>query len=133
MTLQQQCADRRKKLGLTHQDIADQSNIPVSTVKKFFSESSKAPSFYVVAGICKELGVSMDAWAGLEPRFSASEETLQAKAEGLERQLDEARETVSILKDDLSDLRQALKLYRVVVLILSAGILLLGISGVWRG
>lgn len=119
MTLREICADRREKLGLTYLSIADQSGLPLSTVKKFFSADSKAPSFFVVAGICKALGVSLDDYVGIEKHLSADERTLQERAEGLERRLENKKQTISIMEDELHDLRRSLKLCRWIILGLS--------------
>ena len=59
MTLQEICAEKREKLGITYQQIADQSDLPLSTVKKYFSADSKTPAITTAGPICKVLGVSI--------------------------------------------------------------------------
>lgn len=119
MTLQEMCAERREKLGLTYLNIAEQSNLPLSTVKKFFSADSKAPSFFVVAGVCKVLGISLDAYVGIGDHLTADEKTLQERADGLEHRLANKRQTISLMEDELHNLRHSVKLYRWVILGLS--------------
>lgn len=144
MTLREICAERREKLGLTYLSIAEQSNLPLSTVKKFFSAESKAPAFFVVAGVCKVLGVSLDAYAGIGDHLTADEKTLQERADGLEHRLENKRKTISLMEEELHDLRHSVKLYRWIILGLSLLIVALigwGIYvdihcadyGLWRG
>ena len=131
MTLQEICADRRKKLGLTYLNIAEQSDLPLSTVKKFFSADSKAPSFYVVAGICKVLGVSMDEYVGIGDHMTADEKTLQERADGLEHRLENKKQTISLMEDELHDLRHSIRIYRWVMLGLGVVIVGLIIWCIW--
>lgn len=119
MTLQEICAEKRKKLGLTHLEISEQSDLPLSTVKKFFSAESKAPSFYVVAGICKVLGISLDEYVGIGDHLTADEKTLQERADGLEHRLENKRQTIGLMETELHDLRHSVKLYRWIILGLS--------------
>lgn len=119
MTLQEMCAEKRKKLGLTYLEISEQSDLPLSTVKKFFSAESKAPSFYVVAGICKVLGISLDEYVGIGDHLTADEKTLQERADGLEHRLENKRQTIGLMETELHDLRHSVKLYRWIILGLS--------------
>lgn len=131
MTLQEICAERREKLGLTYLSIAEQSNLPLSTVKKFFSAESKAPSFYVVAGVCKVLGVSLDAYAGIGDHLTADEKTLQAEKNGLEHRLENKRQTISLMEEELHNLRHSVKLYRWIIFGLSMLIVVLIVWCIW--
>ena len=131
MTLQEICAERRKKLGLTYLNIAEQSDLPLSTVKKFFSAESKAPAFFVAAGICKVLGISMDEYVGIGDHFTADEKTLQERADGLEHRLENKKQTISLMEDELHDLRHSVKLYRLIMLGLSLLIVLLMVWCAW--
>ena len=83
MTLQEICAERREKLGVTYQSISDQSDLPLSTVKKYFSADSKAPAITTAGPICKVLGVSLDEYFGITEKLSISEELLNAKNDTL--------------------------------------------------
>ena len=83
MTLQEICAERREKLGITYQSIADQSDLPLSTVKKYFSADSKTPAITTAGPICKALGVSLDEYFGITDKLTMSEEVLSAKNDTL--------------------------------------------------
>ena len=144
MTLREMCAERREKLGLTYLGIAEQSGLSLSTVKKFFSAESKAPAFYVVAGICKVLGISLDAYVGIGDHLTADEKTLQERADGLEHRLENKRKTIGLMETELNNLRHSVKLYRWIILGLS--LLIVGLFawcvwvdihcanyGFWRG
>lgn len=100
-------------------EIAEQGDLPLSTVKKFFSAESKAPAFFVVAAVCKVLGVSLDAYVGIGDHLTADEKTLQERADGLEHRLENKRQTISFMEEELHDLRHSVKLYRVIILGLS--------------
>lgn len=144
MTLQEICAERREKLGITYQKIADQSELPLSTVKRFFSAESKAPSFYVVAGVCKVMGISLDEFVGIGDHLTADEKTLQERADGLEHRLENKRQTIGLMDEELHNLRHSVALYRFIILGLSLLIVVLVIwciyvdfhcadYGIWRG
>lgn len=65
MTIQDLCREKRAALNMTAQDIADASNVPLSTVNNFFANSSKAPSINTVGPICAVLGISLDEFFGI--------------------------------------------------------------------
>lgn len=73
MTIQEMCNEKRIALGLTHQNIADQAEMPLQTVRNFFSRASKAPSIYTTAQICAVLGVSLDQFFGIAERLTQEE------------------------------------------------------------
>lgn len=73
MTIQEMCNEKRMALGLTHQNIADQAEMPLQTVRNFFSRASKAPSIYTTAQICAVLGVSLDQFFGIAERLTQEE------------------------------------------------------------
>lgn len=66
-TIQDVCKEAKEQQHKSLKDIADEAEMPLSTVTNFFSSSSKSPSFYTVAPICKALGVSMDEYSGIVP------------------------------------------------------------------
>ena len=87
MTIQEMCNEKRIALGLTHQNIADQAEMPLQTVRNFFSRASKAPSIYTTAQICAVLGVSLDQFFGIAERLTQEEKhvaDLQAHIADLE-------------------------------------------------
>ena len=85
-------------LRLTHQDIADKADLPLQTVKNFFSRASKSPSVYTVAAICKVLGISLDESFGISEHLTPTEETLQARNDELERHVDAKADTIEIMR-----------------------------------
>lgn len=106
MTLQEICAERREKLGITYQSIADQSDLPLSTVKKYFSADSKAPAITTAGPICKALGVSLDEYFEITDKLTMSEEVLSAKNDTLrahkkelEKHLVDNDKTMKIMMD----------------------------------
>ena len=74
MTIQEMCNEKRIALGLTQQNIADQAEMPLQTVRNFFSRASKAPSIYTTAQICAVLGVSLDEFFGISERLTQKEQ-----------------------------------------------------------
>lgn len=81
--LQEMCREARDRLNYTNQDIADETGIPLSSVKNFFAATSKAPSAISAGLICKFLGISLDDYFEIVPAENA-----EAR---LRRQLKEAR------------------------------------------
>lgn len=85
-------------LRLTHQDIADKADLPLQTVKNFFSRASKSPSVYTVAAICKVLGISLDEAFEISEHLTPTEETLQARNDELERHVDAKADMIEIMR-----------------------------------
>lgn len=54
-----------RRTGKSYEDIAEEKNISVSSVYKFFSQKSKSPSFYNVIMIMKACHVSLDDMCGM--------------------------------------------------------------------
>lgn len=98
MNIQKQCQEQKDLLRLTHQDIADKADLPLQTVKNFFSRASKSPSVYTVAAICKVLGISLDESFGISEHLTPTEETLQARNDELERHVDAKADTIEIMR-----------------------------------
>lgn len=63
-TLRELCKESRGYK--TAQEIADETNIPISTVNNFFAVASKAPSVYTAGPICRACGVSLDKFFGID-------------------------------------------------------------------
>ena len=51
----------------TNQQIANETGISISTISKFFSGASSAPSVFNIAALCICLGVSLDDLMGIRP------------------------------------------------------------------
>lgn len=43
-SLQDICREARDRQGMTNQDVADNSNVPLSSVQNFFASTSKTPT-----------------------------------------------------------------------------------------
>lgn len=71
--------ERKKEINIKNAEIAALSNIPLSTVNRFFSGDHPNPSFSNVAGIAMVLGISLDELAGLkEPNESKINSRVEA-------------------------------------------------------
>lgn len=55
-----------ERSGMSYQDISDKAKISISSIYKFFSKSSKSPTFYNVVMIIKAIGASVDELCGLK-------------------------------------------------------------------
>ena len=69
--LQEMCREARDRLNFTNQDIADETGIPLSSVKNFFAATSKVPGLVYAGLICKFLGVSIDECLCITPAEDA--------------------------------------------------------------
>lgn len=143
MTIQDVCREKKVALGMTAQDIADASGIPLSTVNNFFAHASKSPALYTTALICAALGVSLDAFFNIGDHCTATEETLQAEKNGLEKRLSNKRETIDVQKHTIQMMEKALRWRNYAMLAMAAVIVLLLIwcvyvdmhalnIGIWR-
>jgi len=144
VTLQEICAERREKLGITYQQIADQSNLPLSTVKKFFSEKSKTPAITTAGPICKVMGVSIDEFWGITPKLTISEEVLSAKNDTLrahkkelEKHLVDNGKTMKIMMDGVRTRNRIIAALLVLLCLVAMYALYLDFHcvqiGFWRG
>lgn len=67
----------RAKHGLTYQQLADLSEVPVGTVKAIMSGSTTSPGFDTVCALMKAMGESVDAMVGIAPpEITVDEEKL---------------------------------------------------------
>ena len=103
MTLQDICKAKAQALSVTYQQISDGTNIPLQTIRNFFSRSSKAPSINTAGPICKILGVSLDEYFGITDRMTPTEETLSAKNDTLKAHREELEQRIAS-KDKAIDL-----------------------------
>ena len=63
--------ERKKEIKIKSAEIAALSNIPLSTVNRFFAGEQPNPSFANIAGIAMVLGISLDELIGMkEPNES---------------------------------------------------------------
>lgn len=58
----------RNKHGLTYQQLADMSNVPVGTVKSILTGATASPGFEATCAILAAMGESVDAFVGNDVR-----------------------------------------------------------------
>lgn len=137
MTIQDLCREKRAALGMTAQDIADASNVPLSTVNNFFANSSKAPSINTVGPICAVLGISLDAFYGIGTHYTANEETLHAENVGLEKHLSSKRQIITMMEQGVKTRNRIIAALLVLLFVSIIYALYLDFSciqiGFWRG
>lgn len=137
MTIQDLCREKRAALNLTAQDIADASNVPLSTVNNFFANSSKAPSINTVGPICAVLGISLDAFYGIGTHYTANEETLHAENVGLEKHLSSKRQIITMMEKGVRTRNRIIAALLVLLFVSIIYALYLDFSciqiGFWRG
>ncbi len=137
MTIQELCKERRGKLNLTYQEIADRAELPLITVKKFFTADIKSPSLFTAAPICAVLGISLDAFFHIGTHFTQNEETLNAEKEGLERHLSSKDETINILYRGIKTRNRIIAALLGIIIIVTAYAIYLDMNalniGFWRG
>lgn len=66
-SLQDICREARDRQGMTNQDVADNSTVPLSSVQNFFASTSKTPTVNNSGNICRACGVSLDKYFGITP------------------------------------------------------------------
>lgn len=137
MTIQDLCREKRAALSLTAQDIADASNVPLSTVNNFFANSSKAPSINTAGPICAVLGISLDAFYGIGTHYTANEETLHAENVGLEKHLSSKRQIITMMEKGVKTRNRIIAALLVLLFLATAYGLYLDFNciqiGFWRG
>lgn len=144
MDLWEICRTKKESLNLTMQEIADSADLPVGTVKKFFSAASKSPSVYTVAPICRVLGVSLDEYFEITDRLTMSEEVLNAKNDTLrahkkelEKHLVDNDKTMKIMMDGVRTRNRIIAALLVLLCLIAMYALYLDFHcvqlGFWRG
>lgn len=98
----------------TNEDLAGSTNLGLNTVACFLRGEVTNPGVYTVGPICRELGVSLDDYFGIEtPSRTASEEARQAAAE-----VERLKEKIAGLEHDNAELRQTRRIHRIEIGIL---------------
>ena len=137
MTIQDLCREKRAALNLTAQDIADASNVPLSTVNNFFANASKSPSINTVGPICAVLGISLDAFYGIGTHYTANEETLHAENVGLEKHLSSKRQIITMMEQGVKTRNRIIAALLVLLFLAIVYGLYLDVNcvqiGFWRG
>lgn len=100
--------ERKKEINIKNAEIAALSNIPLSTVNRFFSGEQPNPSFSNIAGIAMVLGVSLDELIGMKepnesPINSRVETTINSYAELLKEKDMRIEEKDSIISEMTED------------------------------
>lgn len=137
MTVQELCKAKKDALGITSQEIADASGIPLSTVNNFFASASKAPAIYTAGPICAVLGISLDAYFNIGDKLTPTEETLNMEKEGLEHRLSGKAETIMFLEQCLRFRRRLIAAMMVIIILLVIWCVYIDMHcldyGLWRG
>ena len=137
MNIQKRCQEQKDLLRLTHQDIADKADLPLQTVKNFFSRASKSPSVYTVAAICKVLGISLDESFGISEHLTPTEETLQARNDELERHVDAKADTIEIMRRGVRIRNSVIAIMFLIIVFLAVWCVYIDFHcidyGFWRG
>ena len=127
--LQEMCREARDRLNYTNQDIADETGIPLSSVKNFFAATSKAPSAINAGLICKFLGISLDDFFGIVPSVSTevqlrqqmkedritSENQRLTEVNGLRKELDKSRLSTILVLSSLCAVLSVTLIFYIVV------------------
>lgn len=66
-SIQDLCRESRDRQGMTNQDVADNANVPLSSVQNFFASTSKTPTVNNSGNICRACGVSLDKYFDITP------------------------------------------------------------------
>lgn len=57
--------EHKTRSGLTNQQLADATGIPLSNIKKYFAGDIKNPSLFYTASACEFFGISLDDLMGM--------------------------------------------------------------------
>lgn len=100
--IQDLCREKKKQLGKTSKDIADETDLPIGTINKFFAASSVSPGVVATAAICAALGVSIDAFYGISvPPDAEHAQQLEREREESAQLLQHEREKNALLLDTI--------------------------------
>lgn len=76
-SIQDLCRESRDRQGMTNQDVADNANVPLSSVQNFFASTSKTPTVNNSGNICRACGVSMDKYFDITPNVLPEDQVRQ--------------------------------------------------------
>lgn len=68
MPYTEKLVEMKKKSGLSTQQTADQSGVPLSTITRMLSGQTEEPTFSNIAKVVKTWGGSLDELVGIEPK-----------------------------------------------------------------
>lgn len=93
--------------GLSYQDISDRADISISSIYKFFSRTSKNPTFYNVLMIFKVIGASVDTLCGLKPKAKPTPtDALKEKIIRMEDQIKTMEYKLEVKDTHIADLER---------------------------
>ncbi len=81
MILTEKCKEKKAKKGLKISQIAQLTDLPLSTVNTFFADTVKNPSLMTAVAICKVVGQSLDSIYGIEDEDMSMQELERIRAE----------------------------------------------------
>lgn len=100
MTIQEKLRELQEQRGLTTAELADRANLPVDTINKIRSGTTRSPNTDTVLRLAAALGVTTDELLGNDPLAAEPKDgnvtpqlfiaSLRAMAERYDRRLDEA-------------------------------------------
>lgn len=85
----------KEKSGLTNQQIADKSGVPLSTVTRVFNGQTDNPTYRTIADIVIAMGGSLDSMEGIE--HHSQEKTPDKLVDLYERELEHKNRMIRIL------------------------------------
>ena len=108
------CRDQKQTITphKTNQEIAESTDLSVGTVAQFFRGDIKNPSVYTAGPICREMGVSMDAY------FDIPCEASPPDPDAVSAEADKLRIENAALHEQLTQQQKSLRMHRLVTLIL---------------
>lgn len=93
--------------GLSYQDISRKSGISISSIYKFFSRSSKNPTFFNVLMIFKAVGASVDTLCGLKPKAKPTPtDALREQVICMEHQIQNMEYRLDVKDKHIADLER---------------------------
>lgn len=93
--------------GLSYQDISRKADISISSIYKFFSRTSKNPTFYNVLMIFKVIGASVDTLCGLKPKAKPTPtDALKEKIIRMEDQIKTMEYKLEVKDTHIADLER---------------------------
>lgn len=81
MNYTKKLVEMKDKCGLTNQQIADKSGVPVGTVSRVLAGQTDDPNFSTVANIVLAMGGSLDELVGIAPKQMTVVETKTIEAD----------------------------------------------------
>lgn len=99
-----------KRSGLSYEDIAEATDISVSSIYKFFSKKSKSPSFFNVLMIFRAIGASVDDICGIHPKKKQpTPEECRERLSGMERSIAAMEQTMQSQAEMIKQLTAELR------------------------